>query len=333
MHMAFDTLQSELGQMVAQRRHELTAFSEAQSPVSSLDSGESGSSLYSQMSANNSSDGNFDLLSNLVRSALQSEKAGTSTLTEEEIVGNAYIYLLAGHETTAHSLAWTLALLAAYPEQQDKAYQEIMEGDPSEETIIRDYPKFRFLLACYYETLRLFPPVQQIPKIAAEDTQIVIERSNEVEESNLGTSSDFVAELPRAASAPELRLNRASFAGHRKRLSLPVLNIGVTLNRLDCGFGIPSLPSTPSGSPPKEYMGHGDRFSSATSRSEFIGPMPFAQTSKDGRSIEANPPFAGPEQKRVVVKKGTIIFISPPAVRTCLSHLICSHVTQSSGRL
>jgi hypothetical protein len=336
MHMAFDTLQSELGQMVAQRRRELTTFSEAQSPTSSLDSGESASSLYSQISADDSSDGSFDLLSNLVRSALQSEKAGTSTLTEEEIVGNAYIYLLAGHETTAHSLAWTLALLAAYPEQQDKAYQEIVEGDPSEETVIRDYPKFRFLLACYYETLRLFPPVQQIPKIAAEDTQIVIERSNEVEENDLGTSSDFVAELPRAATAPELRLNRASFAGHRKRLSLPVLNIGAALNRLDCGFGIPSLPSTPSGSPPKEYMGHGDRSSSATSpysRGEFIGPMPFAQTSKDGRSIEVNPPFAGPEQTRVVVKKGTIIFISPPAVRTYLAHLICSHVTQSFGRL
>lgn len=332
--MAFDTLQSELGQMVAQRRRELTAFSGSQSLASSLDSSESGSSLYSQMSAADSSDdGSFDLLSNLVRSALQSEKAGTSTLTEAEIVGNAYIYLLAGHETTAHSLAWTLALLAAYPEQQDKAYQEIMEGDPSEETIIRDYPKFRFLLACYYETLRLFPPVQQIPKIAAEDTQIVIERSNEVE---FGTPSDFVAELPRAATAPELRLNRASFAGHRKRLSLPVLNIGSTPPRLDCTFGVPSLPSTPSGSPPREYMGYGDRSSSATSpysRSEFIGPMPFAQTSKDGQSIEANPPFAGPEQKRVVVKKGTIIFISPPAVRTFLSHLIRSHVTQSFGRL
>jgi hypothetical protein len=329
MNMAFNTLQTELGRMVAQRRRELTAFSDSQSSSSSLESDEPGRSLYSQsqIPVDESSNGNFDLLSNLVRSAIQSEKAGRSTLTEAEIVGNAYIYLLAGHETTAHSLAWTLALLAAYPEEQDKAYREIMEGDPSEETVIRDYPRFRFLLACYYETLRLFPPVQQIPKIAAEDTQIVIERTNEGEGSEAGNPCEFVAGLPRVTTAPELRLNRASFAGHHKRLSLPVLKIGPMPTRLNCNFGIPSLPSTPSGSPPKEYMGHGDRSPNATpsySQSEFIGPMPFAQISKDGQPVQAHAPFAGAEQTRVVVKKGTIIFISPPAVRTYHPQFTCT---------
>ena len=93
---------------------------------------------------------------------------------------------------TAHSLAWTLALLAAYPEIQDRAYQEIVENWPqpspstddifrgrfSTPTTIDDYAHFTFILACYSETLRLFPPVQQIPKVAAEDMRIVLEKDN-----------------------------------------------------------------------------------------------------------------------------------------------------------
>lgn len=41
-----------------------------------------------------------------------------------------------------------------------------------------DYAKFPFVLACYSETLRLFPPVQMIPKIAAQDTSINVDASN-----------------------------------------------------------------------------------------------------------------------------------------------------------
>ncbi len=89
-------------------------------------------------------------------------------------------------------LAWTLALLAAYPEMQDQAFQEIMENWPQPSTstdggplerfstpsTIDDYAHFPFILACYSETLRLFPPVQQVPKVAAEDMRIVLEKDN-----------------------------------------------------------------------------------------------------------------------------------------------------------
>lgn len=315
MNMAFECLQQELGRMVTQRRKELMNPAEPLSPAPSIDSSESGDSFYSQSSSKSSpvlSD-NSDLLSNLVRSAVQTEKAGGVTLTEEEIVGNAYIYLLAGHETTAHSLAWTLALLAAYPEQQEKAYQEIIEGDPSEDTIIRDYPKFRFLLACYYETLRLFPPVQQIPKIAAEDTQIVIERTNEEGEDAFNTFPEDVVDFPRATKTPTLHVTRASISGHRTRPSLSAIKVGGLPLRADSSFGVPSLPCTPATTPPKEYVRlPGDP--STPTRSEFLGPMPFTQLSKDGQPVNAELPFVATDQTRVVIKKDTIIFISPPAV-------------------
>ena len=100
--------------------------------------------------------------------------------------------ILNGSNTkTARSLAWTLALLVAYLEIQDQAYQEIVENwpQPSASTddifqgrfstppTIDDYARFAFILACYSETLRLFPPVQQIPKVAAK-MRIVLERDN-----------------------------------------------------------------------------------------------------------------------------------------------------------
>ena len=93
---------------------------------------------------------------------------------------------------TAHSLAWTPALLAVYPEVQDQVYQEIVESWPqpngstddlfqapfSTPTTIPNHTCFTFILACYSETLRLFPPVQQIPKVAAEGMRIVLEEDN-----------------------------------------------------------------------------------------------------------------------------------------------------------
>jgi hypothetical protein len=90
-----------------------------------------------------------------------------------------------------------LALLAAYPEEQEKAIQEINEVWPSSgstfepfysNTSMDDYAKFPFILACYSETLRLFPPVQMIPKIAARDVEVTVESTNDVAPSSLGLS-------------------------------------------------------------------------------------------------------------------------------------------------
>ncbi|KAN0136285.1 hypothetical protein V8E53_005890, partial [Lactarius tabidus] len=37
-----------------------------------------------------------------------------------------FIFLLAGQETTAHTLCFTLALLALYPDEQERLYQTDM---------------------------------------------------------------------------------------------------------------------------------------------------------------------------------------------------------------
>ena len=49
----------------------------------------------------------------------------TGSLTNEEVVGNARLVLLAGYETTANTLAYTSYLLAINPDIQEKLQSEI----------------------------------------------------------------------------------------------------------------------------------------------------------------------------------------------------------------
>ncbi|KAF9524181.1 cytochrome P450 [Crepidotus variabilis] len=95
------------------------------------------------------------------------------SLDEDEILGNIYIFLLAGHETTAHTLCYALALLALYEEEQEALHAHICALAPhGQAPPYEDMPKFTRVLAVMYETLRLFPSVTTIPKSAAEDTQL-----------------------------------------------------------------------------------------------------------------------------------------------------------------
>lgn len=47
------------------------------------------------------------------------------TMTEDEIVGQAFVFLLAGYETSSNTLAFTCYLLALNPECQRKVQEEV----------------------------------------------------------------------------------------------------------------------------------------------------------------------------------------------------------------
>lgn len=46
-------------------------------------------------------------------------------ITEDEIVGQAFVFLLAGYETSSNTLAFTCYLLAINPECQSKVQEEV----------------------------------------------------------------------------------------------------------------------------------------------------------------------------------------------------------------
>ncbi|GJE85498.1 cytochrome P450 [Phanerochaete sordida] len=96
-------------------------------------------------------------------------------LQDSELIGNMFIFMLAGHETSAHTLCYMLALLAMHPEEQEKLYESIKEV--CRDGRLPEYEDLRSLSYCeavLYETLRMFPPVHSIPKSVAEDTAITI---------------------------------------------------------------------------------------------------------------------------------------------------------------
>ncbi|KAF8688416.1 cytochrome P450, partial [Rhizoctonia solani] len=98
----------------------------------------------------------------------------SSKLSEEELLGNVFLFLFAGHETTAHSLAFTLALLSVYPEEQRKVIEEIerLQKERDDFQGYEDLPKYTYTQAVWYETLRLYPIGPELPRRAGFDTSL-----------------------------------------------------------------------------------------------------------------------------------------------------------------
>lgn len=89
------------------------------------------------------------------------------TFTTEEMVDQVAIFFLAGHETSASALAWTLYLMALYPEWQDRLAAEAraaFTGDPPGFSVLS---KLKLSRDVFRESLRLYPPV---PMMVRENT-------------------------------------------------------------------------------------------------------------------------------------------------------------------
>ncbi|KRY28372.1 Cytochrome P450 3A12 [Trichinella spiralis] len=105
----------------------------------------------------------IDLLQLLINSnelMENNERKGTP-LTDDAIVANAMVFLLAGYETSSTAMGFAAWLLAKHPEVQEKLRQEvnvkfndIQIGQ--EYDVIHDMP---YMNAVMQETLRLYPPL------------------------------------------------------------------------------------------------------------------------------------------------------------------------------
>ncbi|EAJ0699926.1 cytochrome P450 [Campylobacter jejuni] len=90
----------------------------------------------------------------------------------EEILDQVAMLFLAGHETTASSLTWTLYLLSLYPKEQEKAYEEITQVLQGGVVEISHLRQFKYLTNIFKESLRLYPPVGFFAREAKKDTQV-----------------------------------------------------------------------------------------------------------------------------------------------------------------
>jgi len=91
------------------------------------------------------------------------QEKGKLRLDDQEVIGNVFILLFAGHETTAHMFSATLALLSLHPDIQNEIVEQIVsvvgyDRDPRYD----DYSNLDKVLSAFYEALRMFrelPPV------------------------------------------------------------------------------------------------------------------------------------------------------------------------------
>ena len=85
------------------------------------------------------------------------------TFDAEEMVDQVAIFFLAGHETSASALAWTLYLLATFPEWQDKLAEEANVLEQRDFGVVS---KLRLSRDVFREALRLYPPVPMMVRQA-----------------------------------------------------------------------------------------------------------------------------------------------------------------------
>jgi len=110
--------------------------------------------------------GRHDFLARLVAESIQRRPGG---LSQTEVRDQVVTMLMAGHETTAKSLTWTMWLLGQHPEIASRAREEI-------DVVLADQPpdaecldRLPFVRATFLEAMRLYPPVWLISRRAVKD--------------------------------------------------------------------------------------------------------------------------------------------------------------------
>lgn len=122
------------------------------------------------------------LISTLTEARMASIKAGTApndlatkimttidpvtgeSFSTDEMVDQVAIFFLAGHETSASGLAWTLYLMALYPDWQERV---ATEAEALEDRGFSAVSKLRLSRDVFREALRLYPPVPMMVREAS----------------------------------------------------------------------------------------------------------------------------------------------------------------------
>ncbi|SDU44139.1 cytochrome P450 [Stappia sp. ES.058] len=93
-------------------------------------------------------------------------------LSREAIRNEAAVIFMAGHETTANTLAWTWFLLSQAPWARNALHAELDAVCPDRDPAFEDIARLPYARAVIEETLRLYPPVPILAREANRDDKI-----------------------------------------------------------------------------------------------------------------------------------------------------------------
>ncbi len=103
--------------------------------------------------------------------AARDDESGTG-FSREELIDQLGVFFLAGHETTASVLTWCFFILARQPQTVLRIRREVAEvagGGPVELDHVK---RLGFTRSVFSETLRLYPPIPFLPRVALESGEI-----------------------------------------------------------------------------------------------------------------------------------------------------------------
>ncbi|KAM0496220.1 hypothetical protein ACHAP8_007479 [Fusarium lateritium] len=106
-------------------------------------------------------------------------------LSDKEVQGNIFSFMVTGHETSSHTLTWVLSLLAKNTDWQEKLYEEVSkvntilldEAEGVDEKPLRylDYEEMSnlpLILASTVESLRMRDLAMQMTRVASRNTTL-----------------------------------------------------------------------------------------------------------------------------------------------------------------
>ena len=111
-----------------------------------------------------------DLLDMLLETRYEDTGEGMST---QQLIDEIKILFIAGHETTANAMTFTMHLLGNHPEIQQKILEELLEIESQTDDIIEQLQKMTYTNAVINESMRLYPPAWITDRENIEDDTLL----------------------------------------------------------------------------------------------------------------------------------------------------------------
>ena len=111
-----------------------------------------------------------DLLDMLLETRYEDTGEGMST---QQLIDEIKILFIAGHETTANAMTFTMHLLGNHPEIQQNILDELIEIESQTNDIIEQLQKMTYTNAVINESMRLYPPAWITDRENIEDDTLL----------------------------------------------------------------------------------------------------------------------------------------------------------------
>jgi cytochrome P450 len=109
---------------------------------------------------------------NLLASLIAVRDEDGSSLTDQQILDEILTLFVAGHETTALALTWTWYRIAEQPACERRLHEEIDSVLQGKTPQFEDVARLPYTESVIAESIRLYPPVWLIGRMAKEDVEL-----------------------------------------------------------------------------------------------------------------------------------------------------------------